>query len=154
MIRKATEKDADAIIKLLLQVHRVHSTIRPDLFKEGETKYTKDELIKVISDESRPIFVYDEDGIKGYAFCILEDFTKEHSLVPYKSLYIDDLCTDEKQRGKGIAHKLYEKVAEYAKSIGCYNLTLNVWEGNDKAKQFYQNLGMKTQKTVMETILK
>lgn len=153
MIRKATENDIDGIMNLLLQVHRVHSTIRPDLFKQGETKYTEKELLKVLKDKNRPVFVYDDNGIKGYAFCILEDFTKVHSLNAYKSLYIDDLCTDEKERGKGIAHKLYEFVKDYAKEQDCYNLTLNVWEGNDNAKRFYKSLGMTTQKTVMETIL-
>ena len=40
-----------------------------------------------------------------------------------------------------------------AKSIGCYNMTLNVWEGNDPACSFYKNMGMKVQKTGMEVIL-
>ena len=42
---------------------------------------------------------------------------------------------------------------EYAKSIGCHNVTLNVWEGNDSAIKFYENIGMKIQKVSMEQIL-
>jgi ribosomal protein S18 acetylase RimI-like enzyme len=70
-----------------------------------------------------------------------------------KTLYIDDICVDEKARGKHVGTELYEFVRDYAKSIGCYNITLNVWEGNDAALSFYRNMGMKVQKTGMETIL-
>ena len=48
---------------------------------------------------------------------------------------------------------LYEYVRDYARSIGCHNITLNVWEGNEAALCFYRNMGMKVQKTGMEVIL-
>jgi ribosomal protein S18 acetylase RimI-like enzyme len=32
-------------------------------------------------------------------------------------------------------------------------MTLNVWEGNAPAQNFYKNMGMRVQKTGMETIL-
>ena len=69
------------------------------------------------------------------------------------TLYIDDICVDEATRGKHIGKALYEYVRDYAKSIGCYNITLNVWEGNDAAYSFYKHMGMQVQKTGMETIL-
>lgn len=70
-----------------------------------------------------------------------------------KTLYIDDICVDEKARGKHVGKALYEFVRDYAKSKGCNNITLNVWEGNDPALSFYRNMGMKVQKTTMEIIL-
>jgi len=48
---------------------------------------------------------------------------------------------------------LFDYVLEYAKKLGCYNLTLNVWEGNDSAMQFYKNIGLRIQKIGMEKIL-
>ncbi len=36
---------------------------------------------------------------------------------------------------------------------GCYNVTLNVWAGNDSAMRFYEAIGMRVQKIGMETIL-
>ena len=59
---------------------------------------------------------------------------------------------DEKARGKHVGTALYEYVRDYAKSIGCNNITLNVWEGNDPALSFYRNMGMKVQKTTMEIV--
>ena len=42
---------------------------------------------------------------------------------------------------------------EFAKEIGCYNITLNVWEENRSARKFYENCGLAVQKTVLEKIL-
>jgi ribosomal protein S18 acetylase RimI-like enzyme len=52
-----------------------------------------------------------------------------------------------------VGKALYEYVCDYARGLGCYNITLNVWEGNTPARRFYESMGMKVQKTGMETIL-
>ena len=70
-----------------------------------------------------------------------------------KTLYIDDICVDEKARGQHVGKALYEYVRDYAQSIGCNNVTLNVWDGNDAALSFYRNMGMGVQKTTMEIVL-
>ena len=42
----------------------------------------------------------------------------------------------------------------YAKEIGCYNLTLDVYSFNERAIAFYEKCGLANQKVVMEKILK
>ena len=37
--------------------------------------------------------------------------------------------------------------------MGCYEVTLNVWEGNTSAEKFYEKMGMKTKERQMEYIL-
>ena len=154
MIRKANKKDIQHIIALLHQVNMVHHVIRPDLFKPHTTKYNEQELEALLDDESKPIFVYDEDGVLGYAFCQITEVRNNQLLEDIKTLYIDDICVDENARGKHVGKTLYEYVRDYAKTIGCNNITLNVWEGNTPALQFYRNMGMQVQKTTMEVILK
>ena len=153
MVRKADKGDINALIKLLYQADAVHNGIRPDLFKLNTPKYDVQELEAIISDESKPIFVYDDGGVVGHAFCQLIEVRNHRLLQDIKTLYIDDICVDEAVRGKHIGKALFEYVRDYAKSIGCYNITLNVWEGNDSASAFYKSMGMKVQKTGMETIL-
>lgn len=153
MIRKASNKDIHWIIELLHQVNMVHHVIRPDLFKPHTTKYNEQELEAMFKDNSKPVFVYDDGEVLGYAFCQLTE-VKDHLLLEdNKSLYIDDICVDEKARGKHVGKALYEYVRDYARSIGCHNITLNVWEGNNPAISFYKNMGMQVQKTTMEIIL-
>ena len=75
MIRRANQKDIKDILKLLEEVDLVHHLVRPDIFKIG-TKYSKYELSLLIEDNSRPIFVYDDNGVKGYAFTIFKRHIK------------------------------------------------------------------------------
>lgn len=150
MIRKACKEDIRRIIELLHQVNMVHHKIRPDLFKPYTTKYSEQELESLLDDNSKPIFVYDNGVILGYAFCQISEIKNHLLLEDIKTLYIDDICVDENARGKHVGKALYEYVRDYAQSIGCNNITLNVWEGNEPASQFYKNMGMKVQKTTME----
>ena len=150
MIRKANKKDIGRIIELLHQVDMVHHVIRPDLFKPNTTKYNEQELEALLEDDSKPVFVFDDGMVQGHAFCLITEVRDDKLLEDIKTLYIDDICVDEKARGRHVGKALYEHVCDYALSIGCNNITLNVWEGNDPAWSFYKHMGMKVQKTTME----
>lgn len=154
-IRRADQRDLSGVDDLLLQVLTVHHNGRPDLFKAGCRKYTDDELLEIFSDDKRPVFVaVDEDeNVMGYAFCIFKQEIGHNVLTDVKTLYIDDLCVDEKIRGRHIGRSLYDYVVEFARQSGCYNVTLNVWSCNESAMGFYESCGLKPQKIGMETIL-
>lgn len=155
IIRRAEEKDIAAVNDLLHQVLHIHAEIRPDLFIDGTTKYTDDELIQMFQDDKAPIFVAEEDGkVYGYAFTVFKERVHSNNMHDIQTLFIDDLCVDQNAKGKHIGRQLLEYVENYAKDHGCYNITLNVWEGNDAAIGFYRHEGMKVQETVMEKILK
>ena len=153
MIRKAEKKDIPGLINLLYQADAVHNGIRPDLFKSNTPKYDEQDLEHILEEDNKPIFVYDDGKIVGHAFCQITEVRNHRLLQDIKTLYIDDICVDEAVRGKHVGKALYEFVRDYAKSIGCYNITINVWEGNDPAQRFYQSMGMQVQKTGMEIIL-
>ena len=153
-IRRACPKDIKRIIKLLHQVNMVHYEIRPDLFKPHTTKYDEQELESILKDDNKPVFVYDDGEVRGYAFCQLTEVRDNLLLQDCKSLYIDDICVDEQARGRHVGKALYEYVCEFARQAGCHNITLNVWEGNEAALSFYRNMGMLIQKTTMEVIIR
>ncbi len=153
MIRRANKNDIGSLIELLHQVDMVHHQIRPDLFKPYTTKYNEQELEALLSDDSKPVFVYDDGEVLGHAFCLITEVKDDKLLQDVKTMYIDDICVHEKARGRHIGKSLYEFVRDYARSIGCYNITLNVWEGNSPALSFYREMGMEVQKTTMEIIL-
>lgn len=155
MIRRAILKDIPKINDLLRQVNYVHYEKRPDIFKMGN-KYTDEELSYLIKDDNRPIFVITNENneVLGYVFCIIEQHLNNNLLTDIKTLYIDDFCVDKNCRGEHLGTQLYNYVKEYAKSINCYNITLNVWSLNESAKKFYEHLGLIPQKVKMEEILK
>lgn len=154
-IRRANEKDIKGINKLLRQVLMVHHNGRPDLFKADVKKYTDEELLDIIKDDNKPIFVgVDEiDNVLGYAFCVFQQHIGDNILTDIKTLYIDDLCVDEDLRGQHIGKQIYEYVLDFAKKSGCYNVTLNVWYCNPPAMKFYEKCGLVPYKVGMEKIL-
>lgn len=154
MIRRAEEKDIPRIGELLTEVCLVHHNGRPDIFKKGR-KYSPEELLELIKDEGRPILVYtdERDAVLGYCFCIFQQHKDNSVLTDIKTLYIDDLCVDENQRGRHIGKALYEAAVAFARENGCYNLTLNVWSCNSSAMKFYEAMGLVPQKVGMELVL-
>ena len=154
MIRKATHNDIPRILELLSQVNDVHAEGRPDFFIKGKRKYNEEDLLKIINDDTTPVFVCEEnDDIKGYAFCVIQDLSQCDNLRPDKSLYIDDICVDENYRRHGVGKKLYEHVLQFAKEEKCFNITLNVWAKNLSAQAFYESMGMTVQKVCMEKVI-
>ena len=152
-IRRAEVRDIPALQELLRQVLYVHHQARPDLFEAEGSKYTETELEELIQDDQRPIFVYEdcEGRVLGHLFTMIQE-SKAPSVV-HKTLFIDDLCVDEAARGQKIGEQLYQFALQYAKEIGCYNLTLNVWSANKSAVRFYERQGMTPQETRMEQII-
>ncbi len=153
MIREANKNDIPEIINLLKQVNLIHHQGRPDIFNIG-TKYTKEELEEIINDNKRPIYVYDDNQILGYAFCIIKETKDDNILASRTELYIDDLCVLEGNRGNHIGSSLFSYVKERAIDLKCDAITLNVWSFNEGAMAFYKKMGMKPLKTVMEYPIK
>ncbi len=155
-IRKAEKRDIKRLTELLSQVLEVHHKGRPDIFKGGAVKYTESELESLLEMEDRPVFVAcdENDLVLGYCFCVIEEVKGSNILRDMKTLYIDDLCVDEKIRGQHVGTDLYNYALEFANSIGAYNVTLNVWALNGGALEFYKKLGMEPMKIYMEKKLK
>lgn len=155
-IRKAENKDIQKVNQLLGEVLELHAELRPDIFIPGTTKYTNEELKSIFENESTPVFVAvdDTDEVLGYVFCIIKSQPFSTNMKDFKTCYIDDLCVDKKHQKQHIGKQLYEYTLAYAKEIGCYDVTLNVWEGNDNARAFYEKMGMFVKETQMEIILK
>ena len=153
-IRFAKGQDVPGIIKLLRQVGRVHHEGRPDLFRSNAQKYGPSQVLDMLGKSDTPIFVAVEgEQVLGYGFCIIEQFHQHSVMKDRTTLYIDDLCVLEECRGKHIGTAIYQKILEYAKWRGCYNVTLNVWSCNESAMKFYESLGLKPQKVGLEAIL-
>jgi ribosomal protein S18 acetylase RimI-like enzyme len=154
-IKRADTRHLSGLNSLLLQVLTVHHNGRPDLFKGNTRKYTDEQLVEMLKDDSNPIFVAVDENEKvlGYAFCRFIQHLNDNILTDIKTLYIDDLCVDENCRGQHVGKQVYDFVVDFAKKSGCYNVTLNVWSLNEGAKKFYEKCGLVPQKIGMEKIL-
>lgn len=59
-----------------------------------------------------------------------------------KILLIEDLCVAQAYRRNRIGSRLFEYIHEYAKTKKIDSIELNVWNFNQNAIEFYENLGM------------
>ncbi len=155
LVRRAKEEDIPRILELLYQVDMVHHEGRPDLFKGPATKYNAEELEEIFKDDRTPVFVcVNEDGmVLGHLFGIFKQVLDDSVQTDIKTLYIDDICVDEKARGQGVGKTLYEFIRGFAKQEDCYNITLNVWSCNPGAMKFYESMGLVPQKIGLEEII-
>ena len=153
-VRRAEGRDIPEILRLLVQVNMVHHNGRPDLFKGPTTKYTEAELSQILQNDDTPVFVCadDQGRVLGHGFCILQRFGGQ-LMTEHDTLYVDDICVDEAARGMGVGRAIYDYIVVYARGLGCYNVTLNVWTCNPGAKAFYEKLGLKPYRVSMEQIL-
>lgn len=153
-IRFAKPEDTLAILALLEQIGRVHYNIRPDMFQPAAQKYGASQVLARLANPQTPTFVAVEgDKVVGYSFCELKDFQKHPVMSDHKEMFLEDLCVAEDARRKGVGKALYAYVRDYARQVGCHNLTLHVWRDNAGAVAFYEAMGMMPQRYVMETIL-
>lgn len=153
-VRRAIPADYDVIGRLLTGQIKLHRSGRPDIFKDSDGKYTYDDFCAMLTDPEVVIFtaVCGED-VAGYLICQIIKKKGNPILRDIASFYLDDLCVAPEFRGNGVGRKLMTAAEEHAKSIGCYNVTLNVWEFNEDAKAFYERLGYRTQKRQMEKVI-
>ena len=150
-IRYACKDDIPGILELLAQICKLHHDARPDLFRLGR-KFNYAQVEEMLQDPNKPTLVAVENGnVQGYAICMYKELKDHPTLVDRKVMYLDDLCVDDKCRGKGIGTALYDYVLKLARETDCVNVELNVWAFNTSAVRFYEKCGMRPQRVIMES---
>jgi len=153
MIRVACVLDFNAMLDLENQVFQIHLNARPDMMK-SKLPFNQNYFEKCLKDENKRIFIYEEnESILGYCITQILEYKDHHIYHDMKILEINDMCVDEKARGKNIGRQLVNCAKDYAKEIGATRLELTVWGFNENAKQFYEHLGMTERNRRMEIII-
>lgn len=147
MIRKLTINDFDIVESIISKLHKMHVESRPDFYIENERPINKKEYKAMLNSKDKINIAYlVDDKIAGICLATIKDKIE-------KSIYIDDIFVLEEFRHQGIATRLYKQIESIAKEIEAKRVDLTVWQFNKNAMNFYKSLGMKTQRTVLETRL-
>ena len=150
-VRFARPEDLERVNELRRQVNDVHVAGRPDVFKPGFPAELRDHVYTIFNDPDQKIAVYELNG-NVVAAAVLKHHKKPESPFSYANefLDIDEICVDEKYRRRGIASEMMDFIREYAKSEGFKKIELNMWEFNQGALAFYEEIGFKTYRRYME----
>ena len=150
-IRNMTLDDYKEVDRLMAQVHKIHVEGRPDLYVDVDHIYSMEQFREMVENEDMISVVAEiDETVVGICFVSLRART---CMVKRRTAYMDDLCVDDSYRGKGIGKQLYLYVKERAKEMGAERLDLMVWDFNENARKFYESMGMKPQRYIMEEYL-
>ncbi|MBA2176303.1 GNAT family N-acetyltransferase [Halobacillus locisalis] len=154
-IRKAEQVDYKSLLPLFRQVHELHVSVRPDLYKENATPVVQGLFESQLSDDHQHIFVATlGDEVVGVIVTKEEEISENSFVKARKVFVINNLCVAEKHRKKGIAKRLPQYTFDFGKGLGVDSIELGVSEKNTSAIEFYESIGMTTKSRKMEFIVK
>lgn len=140
-------EDYENVIGLMNQVHNIHVSGRPDIYKvELDFKY--DKYLSYLNDETRLSLIAEIDGIViGIAFLKIK---KDTGNSTQKVAFLDIFCIDNKYSNKGNGKNFIMAIEILLKVRSVTRIELAVWDFNKNAKYFYSKLGFKNQKLILE----
>lgn len=149
-IRNAQIDDVNRVSELMLQVAKIHSSARRDIFKEKNIEEIKNEVNNRMNNKENILIAEENNSIFGVIIYKIKEVREHKNLKDRTVLWIDELVVDENIRGKGIGRSLFLEVNKIAKENNCNAVELNCWNFNRQAIKFYEKCGMNTQRLIME----
>ena len=150
-IRNIRKGDYEAVDRLLLQLHHVDVTGRPELFLEKEHFMSRDAFAHLIENKEIISILAQQHGtILGCCFASMMD---RSGMVQMKTAYIDLIVVDRQHRRKGIGKALFQTVQNRAQKAGAKRIDLMVWSHNQIAQDAYESYGMVRQRSVYEKFI-
>lgn len=109
-IRLAAEQDYDAVERIMRQVHNMHVDWRPDIYIDTDPILPHDMYMAHLA-EGQAIVAEAAGEVVGLVIYL----TRNISGGPMKArrvLFVDSMAVEERYRGQGIGHKLFDYVLQ------------------------------------------
>ncbi len=143
-VRRAKNSDLDFMRIALFELNKMHHEAVPDRFKTPEEIDTSKNLTHYIRKETYFAFVAEADGslvgfIAGNVSERVSSITKSMVMGT-----IDELFVSESHRGLSVGSKLIQEFENECKRRGASEISVEIWEFNEKARAFYKAHGLST----------
>lgn len=146
-IRPATMTDYEAICQLTMQVDRIHIDWYPEYFRLPSGPSRERIFIQTWMgrDESEILLAFDASGLVGLLMIVIEIFPAFPIMQEgYRKATVDNLVVEQNNQGRGIGKQLMKAAEDWARTQQAQELSLQVYEKNQGAQRFYQQLGFET----------
>lgn len=145
-IRRAMLADFKALSELFEEVDSLHREALPDLFREARGAPREMAYVRsLITGRDSDIFVAVSDGdIVGCVVLMIREAPRIPILVPLQYVMIETIVVLTDARGAGLGRQLMASAEQWARERGIDRTELNVFEFNEGARTFYEELGYKT----------
>ena len=147
-IRLANKNDYESVIRIMSQVQDMHVEWRPDIYKPNENLIPEDVFEKVI--ENGTFYVAEEEG--GGVLEIVFRHVESPSHVTRDFIFVDTMAIDEKYRGMGIGHQMFDFLKQLKKEKNLDGIELQVNARNSAAYEMYKKYGF-TEKSINMELL-
>ncbi len=151
-VRRAERSDVPQMLPLLEQLDAWHRESYPERFRpHAEGGRTQHSLLKEMVEPSSEYWLAVRAGkVLGLAFMMHRQLESNPLVKPDNYLLLDMLVVEEGQRRKGIGKMLVEQARKRAGEEGYSRVVIKVYEKNQEAMKFYEELGYKTLKRDLE----
>ena len=106
--RTAAEPDFEHVNRLARQVHELHVSLHPDLYRSVKHPISCEEFREMVERDQLVVACRGEH-IVAYAAFAVRDFDGA-SILPRRVMMLDALCVDGPCRRQGIAHAMLEEL--------------------------------------------
>jgi ribosomal protein S18 acetylase RimI-like enzyme len=144
-IASAGRRDYASVCELLSLLDDVHRQRVPWLFRETNgPPRSREDYAGLIAGPDSTVLVAKSPRVVGVALVLLRSTPDFPVFVPAKFGLIDNLVVAPEFRRLGMGRALAAAAVEWAKKRGAAWLELGVYEFNDEARRFYEELGYTT----------
>lgn len=151
IVRLATFEELSRVNEIRRYVNDVHVAGRPDTFRPGFSRELEQVLYRRFEAENWNILVAVLDGeIAGFASVEYLDRPESPYNRARKMYHVEEFGVDPAFHRRGAATALVEYMKRDAAQRGYPRIELDMWEFNQGALAFYENVGFTTYRRYME----
>ncbi len=149
IIRKAVLSDYEGAAALEQAVYLLHYNNRKDFLRYRTEPLPRDRYAEQL--EHTIYLVAEAEGrLLGQAIAYTRGYKDHPVFNDMEWLEIDDISVLPEAQGKGVGTALFEAMKQEALDRGLHHMELTVWAFNEKARGFYEKLGMRSRIDRME----
>lgn len=149
-IRHAKETDYETVIKIMSQVQDMHVQWRPDIYKYNDELYTEEMFADIVKGDT--FFVAEIDNMVVGVLEIMFRHIETPAHVTRDVVFIDTMAIEEKYRGQGIGHAMFEFLKAMKTEKKMDGIELQVNARNVAAYEMYKKYGF-TEKSINMELL-
>ena len=149
-IRLVRQNDYESVNRIMSQVQDMHVEWRPDIYKPNENLIPEDVFEKIT--ENGTFYVAESEGVVVGILEIVFRHVESPSHVTRDFIFIDSMAIDEKYRGMGIGHQMFDFLKKLKKEKNLDGIELQVNARNYAAYEMYKKCGF-TEKSINMELL-
>lgn len=150
LIRLAKKEEFQDVSNLILQVHQLHTELRPDIYKACNMVIDEKEYLKAIEENRIYVGIVDEN-IVGVVLLVYRIINSNYQM-PKKIIFIDIMVVDKKYRRLGFGKLFFKFIKELKEKLEYDAVELQVNAKNVDAIKMYTSYGFRNKSINMELI--